>query len=73
MHRFMYSVSALCLEIYLCQGLVFNTSWNHWFPLNIFINLVLIVAMAYVVKVASNWFSQTFKEGDYDWKKMVRL
>ena len=54
MHRFMYSVSALCLEIYFVSGLVFNTSWNHWFPLNIFINLVLIVAMAYVVKVASN-------------------
>ena len=72
-HRIMYSVSALCLEIYVCQGFVFNTSWNHLFPLNILINFVLVVAMAYCVKVASNWFSQTFKDEDYDWKKMVRL
>lgn len=72
-HRIMYSVSALCLEIYVCQGFVFNTSWNHLFLLNILINFVLVVAMAYCVKVASNWFSQTFKDGDYDWKKMVRL
>ena len=72
-HRIMYSVSALCLEIYVCQGFVFNTSWNHLFPLNILINFVMVVAMAYIVNVSSNWFSQTFKDGDYDWKKMVRL
>ena len=72
-HRIMYSVSALCLEIYVCQGFVFNTSWNNLFPLNILINFVMVVAMAYCVKVASNWFSQTFKDGDYDRKKMVRL
>jgi len=72
-HRIMYSVSALCLEIYVCQGFVFNTSWNYLFPLNILINFVMVVAMAYCVKVASNWFSQTFKDGDYDWKKMVKL
>lgn len=72
-HRVMYTLSALCLEIYLCQMLVFNPSWNHLFPLNLFMNLVLVVAMAYLVKVASNWFSQTFKEGDYDWEKMIKL
>lgn len=72
-HRVMYSVSALCLEIYVCQGLVFNTSWNHLFPLNILINFFLVIALAYCIKVASNWFSQTFKEEDYDWKKMVTL
>lgn len=72
-HRIAYSVSALCLEIYLCQGFVFNTSWNHWFPLNILINFILVVVVAYLIKVSSNWFSQTFKDADYDWKKMVRL
>lgn len=72
-HRIVYSVSALCLEIYVCQGFVFNTSWNHLFPLNILMNFVLIVAMAYIVKVSSNWFSQTFKDGEYDWKKIVKL
>lgn len=72
-HRIVYSVSALCLEIYVCQGFVFNTSWNNLFPLNILMNFVLIVAMAYIVKVSSNWFSQTFKDGEYDWKKMVKL
>lgn len=72
-HRIVYSVSALCLEIYLCQGFVFNTSWNHWFPLNILMNFILVIAAAYMLKVASNWFSQTFKDADYDWRKMVRL
>lgn len=72
-HRVMYSISALCLEIYLCQGFVFNSSWNHLFPLNLLMNFAMVVAMAYCVKVASNWFSQTFKDADYDWKKMVRL
>ena len=72
-HRIMYSVSALCLEIYVCQGFVFNTSWNHLFPLNILINFVMVVVLAYCVKVASNWFSQTFKDEDYDWKRMVTL
>ena len=72
-HRIMYSVSALCLEIYVCQGFVFNTSWNYLFPLNILVNFVMVVAMAYCVKVASNWFSQTFKDEDYDWKRMLRL
>lgn len=72
-HRIVYSVSVLCLEIYLCQGFVFNTSWNHWFPLNILMNFVLVIAVAYMLKVASNWFAQTFRETDYDWRKMVRL
>lgn len=72
-HRIMYSVSALCLEIYVCQGFVFNTSWNNWFPFNILINLILVVVLAYCVKIASNWFSQTFKDADYDWKKMIKL
>lgn len=71
--RIMYSVSALCLEIYVCQGFVFNTSWNHLFPLNILINFILVIALAYCIKVASNWFSQTFRDEDYDWKKMVKL
>lgn len=72
-HRIMYSVSALCLEIYVCQGFVFNTSWNHLFPLNILFNFILVVALAYCVKVASNWFSQTFKDEEYDWRSMVKL
>lgn len=72
-HRIMYSVSALCLEIYVCQGFVFNTSWNNWFPFNILVNFILVVVLAYCVKVASNWFSQTFKDADYDWKKMIKL
>lgn len=72
-HRIVYSVSALCLEIYVCQGFIFSNSWNHLFPLNILMNFVLIVAMAYIVKVSSNRFSQTFKDGKYDWKEMVKL
>lgn len=72
-HRIVYSVSALCLEIYLCQGFVFNTLWNHCFPLNILMNFVLVIAVTYILKVVSNWFAQTFKDADYDWRKMVRL
>lgn len=75
LHKPMYWISALCLEIYLCGGLAFKFGKEliGIFPLNIVITFLIIFAISYVVKVLSNFLSQTFKSEDYDIKKMLTL
>lgn len=73
LHRPMYWISALCLEVYVCQNYFYTDKFNYLFPLNIIGCACIIFCVAYVLKILSNWFSQTFKEMDYDWKKMVTL
>lgn len=72
-HAVVFFISSLCFEIYLCQPYLFPIGKNliRLFPLNIIICFVLIVGVAYVVKVISNFISQTFKSENYEWKKMV--
>ena len=68
-------MSALCLEVYLCQTWIFPLGKQliYLFPLNIILSLSLIFGLAYTIKVFSNFLSQTFKEGDYNWKKMLTI
>lgn len=73
LHRPMYWVSAICLEVYICQDYFHTDRFNRLFPLNIVGCYLVIWVVAYVLKVLSNWFGQTFKDMDYDWKKMVSL
>lgn len=70
-----YWMSALCLEAYLCQTWIFPLGKQliNIFPLNIILSLSLIFVLAYSIKVSSNFLSQTFKEGDYNWKQMLTL
>ena len=72
-HFCVYSISALCLEIYLCQLAVITPRLNHIFPFNIPIIIIGVILLAYIVKVFSNFFSQTFKEQDYNWKAIFKL
>ena len=71
----LYYISACCLEIYLSGGWSFVVGKNliGLFPLNVIVTFLMIFVVAYLVKVFSNFLSQTFKTESYDWIKMVKL
>lgn len=66
-------VSGLCLESYLIQQSVFTTKMNAIFPLNLPIMIIIVLLVAFACKCMSRWFSQTFKDMDYDWREIFRL
>ena len=70
-----YYISACCLEIYLSGRWSFGVGKNliGLFPLNVIVTFLMIFVIAYLVKVFSNFLSQTFKTENYDWIKMVKL
>lgn len=69
----MKTISGLCLEVYLVQSVLFTDRFNSWFPFNIFIMFVVILIVAYILRCLARWFSQTFREGDYEWKIIFKL
>lgn len=62
-----YFIGALCLEIYIVQGLLINPEINHLFPYNIIIIFTAILFAAYIVRSMSNFLVQTFNKGPYNW------
>lgn len=70
---FIKFIGGLCLEIYLVQGKLFSDALNFMFPLNIPVFFVIIVCVAYILRCFARIWSQTFKDGDYEWKEVVRL
>ena len=66
-------IGGLCLEIYLVQYTLFTDKMNSIFPLNIIIMFVIIIFVAYILRCLARIFSQTFKDGDYDWKAIIKL
>ena len=62
-----------CLEIYLVQFALFTTGMNHLFPLNIVLMLLIIIAAAYLLRIASRFIGQTFSGTPYSFKKMTEL
>lgn len=71
-HKVVYFISTLCLEIYLVQYSLFTDKMNSLFPMNLIIMFLIIVGAAYSVKILSKLFSQTFSVDDYSWKKMLQ-
>ena len=69
----MKTISGLCLEAYLVQSVLFTDRFNNLFPFNIFIMFVIILIVAYILRCLARWFSQTFREGDYEWKIIFKL
>lgn len=65
-------VSGLCLEIYLVQYWVMSDKLNFLFPLNIILIFIGVTCFAYILRCLARWFSQTFKEADYDWKAIFK-
>lgn len=66
-------ISGLCLEIYIVQYSLFTDSMNGIFPFNIPIMFIIILIAAYLLRCVSRIFSQTFKDGEYNWKKVFKL
>lgn len=69
----MKTISGLCLEVYLVQSVLFTDRYNNLFPFNLFIMFVVIIIVAYILRCLARWFSQTFSEGDYEWKAIFKL
>ena len=67
------TISGLCLESYLIQYSVFTTKMNGIFPLNLPIMMVIVLMASFLCKCLSRLFSQTFGDGDYRWKEVVKL
>lgn len=68
-----YFISSLTLEIYLVQYALFTDRMNFMFPLNIPIMYLMIFAVAYVLKVLSQMFSQFFRTEDVEVKGMFKV
>lgn len=67
------TISGLCLESYLIQYSVFTTKMNGIFPLNLPIMVIFVLLASFLCKCLSRLFSQTFGDGDYKWKEVVKL
>lgn len=72
-HAVIMTISGLCLESYLIQFSVFTTKMNDIFPLNLPIMVIIVLLASFLCKCLSRLFSQTFGEGDYNWKEVVKL
>lgn len=68
-----YIISSLTLEIYLVQYALFTDKMNFMFPLNLPIMYLMIFAVAYVLKVFSQMFSQVFRTENVEVKSMFKV
>lgn len=66
-------IGGLCLEIYLIQGALFTDQMNFIFPLNLIIMFGIILIGAYLLRCCARIFSQTFKDGEYNWKDIIKI
>ena len=70
---FICVISQLCLEVYLIQKFIFTDAFNHIFPWNVPIIMLMVIMFSYFVKLLAEFISQTFKNEPYDWKKFLLL
>ena len=67
-------IGGLCFEIYLVQYTLFHNVVLHFgMSLNIVVILTLIVLWAYILHVCTNFFIQTFRNENYDWRAMIKI
>lgn len=46
---------------------------NSLFPINLILMFVIIVIAAYILRCGARIFTQTFKDGEYDWKAVFKI
>lgn len=68
-----YLVSSLTLEIYVVQFSIISNKFNHLFPFNTIIVFIIIVFAAYILKICTNVFNQTFSNEQYSVRKIFRI
>ena len=67
-------IGSLCLEIYLVQPPIINRiPMSDFFPINLIVLPLVILLIAYVLNCLSKVWGQTFSEGCYDLKKIIKL
>lgn len=66
-----FIIGGLCLESYLIQFYLFTDKYNWMFPFNIPLIVMFVLAIAYVINLFANIISQTFKSGDFEYKKLL--
>lgn len=66
-------IGGLCLEIYIVQGVLLHYAMSSIFPFNIPVMFLLIFVAAYLLRCGARIFSQTFKDGPYDWKAVFKM
>lgn len=69
----LFCIATLCLEIYVVQGMVITDKYNNVFPFNLIIVFVLIVGLAYFLRICTAFFLQTLSKEPYNWWKVVSL
>lgn len=72
--RIITVLSSLTLEVYIVQSYVINdVELLYTFPLNIAIIFILIIALAYLLKICRNIFVIIFSDTPFGWKKLVSV
>lgn len=66
-------VAALTLEIYVVQFVVITDKFNGIFPINIAINLFLILIAAYLLKVLTSLFLEVMNTEPFDLHKILKV
>ena len=67
----------MCLEMYLCQDSIITLAKSHFknnldqiFPFGIILIFLSVIVIAFIAHCLSIFISQTFKEEDYNWRKI---
>ena len=71
-------VGGLCLEIYICQMFLLKyeplmSIVKSSFPYGIILITLIILFTAYLMNCISKIWTQTFNEGDYNWKSIFKV
>lgn len=73
-HFLVRSVGGLCFEVYIVQITILRSaSLPLAYPLNVVAMWALIFVWAYVLHVATNFFVQTLRNEDYNWKQILSI
>ena len=68
-----YTISMLCLEVYLCQFSIIPIFTSISFPVNYFLLYPSILIVAYVTKILSNLFTMIFTDSALCYKRLLSV
>lgn len=73
LHPIIMFVGGICLEIYIVQpDILASFPLMTLFPFNLIVVFLMILSAAFFLKMLSRLWKQTFMEGDYYWKDIVK-
>lgn len=67
------ALSCLTLEIYIVQFVIITDKFNSIFPLSLVIVFTFITLVAYVLRIASNLFTQLMSKDPWQWKDAMKI